>query len=197
MARNAIKSDFRSSKMVASSHFVKKKKLHIDLKWREMRWKVIYKLGRRGLAPKFVLVFTCFLNPTYYDTNLSRGNYIQYNLYKQFWKTGPGQPAPPPGSATAANDSCSSNFIMYFNWFRTPYKIVYNASKMKYCSRGLVYSGVEERGHTWHEIMRWLIMRGLRNSSTHQHHQLANPWTQVVDTTRGDVTPFSQPYFEL
>ena len=41
MARNAIKSDFRSSKMVAGSHFVKKK-LRIDLKWREMRSKVIF-----------------------------------------------------------------------------------------------------------------------------------------------------------
>ena len=39
MARNAFESDFRSSKMVASSHFVnltKKLKLRIDLKWREM-----------------------------------------------------------------------------------------------------------------------------------------------------------------
>ena len=41
MARNVIESDFRSSKMAAGSHFVKKvkkiKKLGIDLKWREMR----------------------------------------------------------------------------------------------------------------------------------------------------------------
>ena len=39
MARNAIESDFRSSKMAA--HFVKKfrdKKLRIDLKWREMHF---------------------------------------------------------------------------------------------------------------------------------------------------------------
>ena len=45
MARNAIDSDFRSSKMAASSHFVtkmKKKKLRIDLKWPEMRSKVIF-----------------------------------------------------------------------------------------------------------------------------------------------------------
>ena len=45
MARNAIESDFRSSKMAASSHFVNKiltKKLHIDLKWREIRSKVIF-----------------------------------------------------------------------------------------------------------------------------------------------------------
>ena len=41
MARNAIKSDFWSSKMGAGSHFVKKK-LRIDLKWREMRLKVIF-----------------------------------------------------------------------------------------------------------------------------------------------------------
>ena len=42
MARNAIKRDFRSSKMAAGSHFVKKKKLRIDIKWREMRIKVIF-----------------------------------------------------------------------------------------------------------------------------------------------------------
>ena len=43
MARNAIESDFRSSKMVAGSHFVKKKsKLRNDLKGREMRSKVIF-----------------------------------------------------------------------------------------------------------------------------------------------------------
>ena len=43
---NVIKSDFRSSKMAASGHFVKKnqkkEKLRIDLKWREMRLKVIF-----------------------------------------------------------------------------------------------------------------------------------------------------------
>ena len=46
MARTAIESDFRSSKMAAGSHFVKenqkKIKLRIDLKWREMRSKVIF-----------------------------------------------------------------------------------------------------------------------------------------------------------
>ena len=43
MARNVIENDFRSSKMAAGSHFVKKKsKLRIDLKWREMRSKVIF-----------------------------------------------------------------------------------------------------------------------------------------------------------
>ena len=43
MARNAIESDFRSSKMATSSHFVKKKsKLRIDLKCREMQSKVIF-----------------------------------------------------------------------------------------------------------------------------------------------------------
>ena len=42
MARNTIESDFQSSKMAASGHFVKtKSKLRIDLKWREMRSKVI------------------------------------------------------------------------------------------------------------------------------------------------------------
>ena len=35
MAKNAIESDFRSSKMAAGSHFVKKK-LRIDLKWRDV-----------------------------------------------------------------------------------------------------------------------------------------------------------------
>ena len=46
MVRNAIKSDFRSSKMAAGGHFVTKIqikcKLCIDLKWREMRSKVIF-----------------------------------------------------------------------------------------------------------------------------------------------------------
>ena len=46
MERNAIESDFRSSKMAAGSHFVnknsKKIKLRIDLKWGEMRLKVIF-----------------------------------------------------------------------------------------------------------------------------------------------------------
>ena len=42
MARNAIESDFRSSKMAAGSHFVKKKELSINLKWREMRSKFIF-----------------------------------------------------------------------------------------------------------------------------------------------------------
>ena len=43
MARNAIESDFRTSKMGAGGHFVKKKiykKFHIDLKCPEMRSKV-------------------------------------------------------------------------------------------------------------------------------------------------------------
>ena len=39
MARNVIKSDFRSSKM---QPFCEKKKLCIDLKWREIRSKVIF-----------------------------------------------------------------------------------------------------------------------------------------------------------
>ena len=44
MARNAIESDFRSSKMAVGGHFAKKlnKKLCIDLKWREMQLKVIF-----------------------------------------------------------------------------------------------------------------------------------------------------------
>ena len=44
MARNVIESEFRTSKMAAGSHFVKNLpkifKLHIDLKWPEMRSKV-------------------------------------------------------------------------------------------------------------------------------------------------------------
>ena len=44
MAINAIKREFRTSKMAAGSHFVKKiqtkLKLHIDLKWPDMRSKV-------------------------------------------------------------------------------------------------------------------------------------------------------------
>ena len=44
MDRNEIESDFRTSKMATGSHFVKKihKKLLIDLKWPEMRPKVIF-----------------------------------------------------------------------------------------------------------------------------------------------------------
>ena len=46
MVRNAIESDFRSSKMAAGGHFEnkfkKKEKLRIDLKWQEMRSKVIF-----------------------------------------------------------------------------------------------------------------------------------------------------------
>ena len=44
MAKTAIESDFQSSKMAAGGYFVKKKKLklRIDLKWREMRSKVIF-----------------------------------------------------------------------------------------------------------------------------------------------------------
>ena len=42
MTRNAIESDFRTSKMAAGSHFVKnlKKKFRMDLKWPEMLSKV-------------------------------------------------------------------------------------------------------------------------------------------------------------
>ena len=45
MARNAIESEFRTSKMADVSHFVKNKKnkkLRIDMKWIEMRSKVIF-----------------------------------------------------------------------------------------------------------------------------------------------------------
>ena len=43
MTRNAIESEFQTSKVADGSHFVKhlkKKKLRIDLKWPEMRSKV-------------------------------------------------------------------------------------------------------------------------------------------------------------
>ena len=42
ITRNAIESEFRTSKMAGGSHFVKfpKKKLLVDLKWPEMRSKV-------------------------------------------------------------------------------------------------------------------------------------------------------------
>ena len=42
MARNAIESEFRTSKMGAGGHFVKIKKFRIDLKLPEMRPKVIF-----------------------------------------------------------------------------------------------------------------------------------------------------------
>ena len=45
MVGNAIESEFLTSKMADVSHFVKnfqKKKLRIDLKWPEMRPKVIF-----------------------------------------------------------------------------------------------------------------------------------------------------------
>ena len=50
---NAFESDFRSSKMAAGSQFVKKFKLHIDLKWREMRSKVIF--GHTKWPPAAIL----------------------------------------------------------------------------------------------------------------------------------------------
>ena len=47
MARNEIESEFRTSKMAAGSHFVKnvqkQLKVHIDLKWPEMRSKVNFR----------------------------------------------------------------------------------------------------------------------------------------------------------
>ena len=56
MERNAIESDFRSSKMAAGSHFVKKnhKKLSIDLKWQEMRLKVIFGASKMAAKSYFV-----------------------------------------------------------------------------------------------------------------------------------------------
>ena len=51
IARNVIQSEFRTSKMADGSHFVKKnfKNLRIDLKWTEMRPKVIF--GRPKWLP--------------------------------------------------------------------------------------------------------------------------------------------------
>ena len=56
MARNATERDFRSSKMVVGGHFIKKikkEKLRIDLKWQEMRSKMI--LGHRKWLPAGIL----------------------------------------------------------------------------------------------------------------------------------------------
>ena len=53
MARNAIESEFRTSKMADGSHFVKNFKLRIDLKWPEMRSKVNF--GHPKWAPAAVL----------------------------------------------------------------------------------------------------------------------------------------------
>ena len=58
MVRNAIESDFWSSKMATGSHIVKKKsKLRIDLKWREMRSKVIF--GHPKWPPAAILWKKC------------------------------------------------------------------------------------------------------------------------------------------
>ena len=54
MARNAIKGDFRTSKMATGSHLKKKKKLRIDLKWREMRSKVIFRSSKMATGSHFV-----------------------------------------------------------------------------------------------------------------------------------------------
>ena len=61
MVRNATKSDFRTSKMAAGSHFVKKitqkgkkkKELRIDLKWPEISSKVNF--GHPKWAPVDIL----------------------------------------------------------------------------------------------------------------------------------------------
>ena len=55
MARNAIKSDFRSSKMNAGGYFVKtfKKKLCIDPKWREMRSNIIFGYPKMAAGGNF------------------------------------------------------------------------------------------------------------------------------------------------
>ena len=57
MARNAIESEFRTSKMADGSHYAKnfkdKFKLHIDLKWPEMRSKVNFGLPK--WAPAAIL----------------------------------------------------------------------------------------------------------------------------------------------
>ena len=60
MARNAIKSEFRTSKMADGSYFVKKippkKNFHIDLKWPEIRSEVNFehpKLPTAAILSKF------------------------------------------------------------------------------------------------------------------------------------------------
>ena len=54
MARNSINSEFRTSKMAEGSHCQTfKKKLHIDLKWPEMRSKVSF--GHPKWAPAAIL----------------------------------------------------------------------------------------------------------------------------------------------
>ena len=57
MASNAIKSDFRSSKMAAGGHFEKKSKketFQFDLKWPVMRLKLI--LGHPKWPPAAILL---------------------------------------------------------------------------------------------------------------------------------------------
>ena len=53
MAKNAIESEFRTSKMGAGSHFVKKilKKICIDIKWSEMQSKVNFRHPKWPLQP--------------------------------------------------------------------------------------------------------------------------------------------------
>ena len=56
MARNAIESEFRISKMGAGGHFVKVSKInkfHIQIKWPEMRSKVNF--GHPKWAPAAIL----------------------------------------------------------------------------------------------------------------------------------------------
>ena len=60
MARNAIESEFRTSKMGAGGHFVKKIKFRIDLKWPEMRSKVNFghpKWPTAAILSKFPKIF--------------------------------------------------------------------------------------------------------------------------------------------
>ena len=56
MAKNVIKGDLRSSKMAAGSHFVRTKNQSciLNLKWREMRSKVIFCHPKWPLAAMFV-----------------------------------------------------------------------------------------------------------------------------------------------
>ena len=61
MTRNAIESEFRTSKMGAGGHFVKKnkKKFRFALKWLEMRSKVIF--GHPKWPPAAIFVTHFFL----------------------------------------------------------------------------------------------------------------------------------------
>ena len=70
MARNAIKDDFQTSKMSAGDHFVKIfKKMRIDLKWSEMRWKVNFGHPKWLTAAILTKCQSQFLTSKMYDSH--------------------------------------------------------------------------------------------------------------------------------